>query len=537
MGNFRDFATSLRFATALPHFLHQHLSLDEAKAVIARRLDAREDNFLSLVRRAIYQCERSPYLALLKLAGCDWPDLEQMVRTRGLESTLTQLREAGVYVTFEEFKGHEPIVRGGIVVPAQPDDFNNPLRAGHLPALTGGTTGPRLRVPIDLDHLVDRAADIALAYDAHGLLGAPTALWRGVLPDTAGLTGMLRSARFGQMPRKWFTPVTGHDLRVAAKNRLATEVILGLSRMAGRPIPRPEPVRLHEAWTIAGWAREAVAEDGRCLIRAHVSLCLRIALAAVERNIDLAGVAFMGGGEPPTPAKVRQIVATGARWIPTYTFVEAGQIAVGCARPRPDNSSGDDMHFLSDGLALVQRQRRIPGSDLDVPAFCFTSLLPSAPKILLNAESDDYGVVESRPCGCALERHGFPVHLHSIRSFRKLTGEGVTLVGSEMVRILEAVLPERFGGSALDYQLVEEEDERGFTRLSLIVSPRVPAADESVFVEAILDALGQGSDAGNLARAIWSQAGTLSVKRMEPVWSTRGKLMPLHLPKRDLTSV
>ena len=54
-----------------------------------------------------------------------------------------------------------------------------------------------------------------------------------------------------------------------------------------------------------------------------------------------------------------------------------------------------------------------------------------------------------------------------------MTGEGMTLIGTDMVRILEEDLPRRFGGSPLDYQLMEEEDERGFTRLSLVVSPDV----------------------------------------------------------------
>ena len=39
-----------------------------------------------------------------------------------------------------------------------------------------------------------------------------------------------------------------------------------------------------------------------------------------------------------------------------------------------------------------------------------------------------------------------------------------------------------------------------------------------------------------MTEAIWSQAGALRVKRMEPVLSARGKLMPLHLLRRSETS-
>jgi hypothetical protein len=163
-----------------------------------------------------------------------------------------------------------------------------------------------------------------------------------------------------------------------------------------------------------------------------------------------------------------------------------------------------------------------------VHAFYFTTLLPTAPKLMLNVESDDYGLIESRPCGCLLESYGFTEHLRHIRSFRKLTGEGVTLVDGEMIRVLEEVLPARFGGSPLDYQLLEEEDENGFTRLSLLVSPEIEIAEETAVIRVVLEALAQGSASAVLAQAIWSQAETLRVRRMKPILTSRGKLMPLH---------
>ncbi len=41
----------------------------------------------------------------------------------------------------------------------------------------------------------------------------------------------------------------------------------------------------------------------------------------------------------------------------------------------------------------------------------------------------------------------------------------------------------RFSGTPLDYQLREEEDESGFTRLNLLVSPRVLIPNEAAVVE------------------------------------------------------
>jgi hypothetical protein len=166
-----------------------------------------------------------------------------------------------------------------------------------------------------------------------------------------------------------------------------------------------------------------------------------------------------------------------------------------------------------------------------VPAFYFTSILPTAPKILLNAESDDYGIVEERACGCPLEELGLVEHVRRIRSFAKMTGEGVTLVGSDAVHILEEVLPAKYGGSPLDYQMVESEGEDGFTRLELRVSPRIDVADESEVVGVVLDALRERNPGADQAQSVWREANALQVKRAEPVWTARGKFKSLHVDK------
>jgi hypothetical protein len=461
----------------------------------------------------------------MKLAGCELGDIKDMVRARGLEETLRALREAGVYIAFEEFKGRTPVVRGGHVIPVNAHDFDNPYLSHYYQSESGGTTGAGTRVDTDLNHLWAMSTHCLLIYQAHGVYGVPTAVWFGVLPDSTGINNMLRGAVIGQLPQKWFTPITNQDIQSALKYRLATQLTIRMGRLHGVPIPRPEPVRLDQAGIIARWAVETVKAHGACLIRTSVSKAIRICLAAREAGLDLKGTTILGGGEPPTPGKVQAITRAGAHWVPTYFFNETGAVGMGCTRPADIN----DIHFFKDVLALIQYPRTVPGSSLTVEAFHFTSLLPTAPKLMLNVESDDYGVIERRACGCPLEAIGFTEHLRDIRSFRKLTGEGVTLIGSEMVHILEEVLPARFGGSPLDYQLIEEEIEDGFTRLSIIVSPEIRIADENAVIQTVLDALGRRGPSADLARALWSQANTLRVKRMEPVWTAKGKLMPLHL--------
>ena len=522
-----DVARYARFARGLRDLLRHPISLQEAQEIVRRRIAEREANFLRLAERAIFGYPRSPYRSLLRLAGCEMADIQRMVRTTGLEATLRALRDAGVYVTFEEFKCRVPIARGGQTIHVAPRDFDNPLLNQYVEASSGGTTGAQTGLLMDLTNVAARAPQIMLAYDAHGILGVPTAIWRGILPDSGGISSMLRGALIGHIPEKWFLTTAPQDLRPNLKNRLLTQYIVTLGRLYGLRIPRPEPVSLDQALVVARWAAETLAARGACLIRCHVSMAVRVCIAAREQGLNLRGVTFMGGGEPPTPAKVREILRVGARWIPAYAFSELGQVGLGCGRP----ADGSDVHFLKDAVALIQCPRQVPGWSLSVDAFYFTSLLPTAPKVLMNVENDDYGVVETRSCGCPLETYGYTEHIRDVRSFRKLTSEGITLVGGDMIHILEEVLPSRFGGSPLDYQLLEEEDEQGFTRLFLVVSPKVPIADEAEVVETVMGAL------GTRARAIWKQAETLRVRRMEPIWTGRGKLMPLNLARRSERSV
>jgi phenylacetate-coenzyme A ligase PaaK-like adenylate-forming protein len=522
------FAFGLAFG--LRRYLRNTITLEEAEETVHRRLADREHNFLRVLERGIFRWPKSPYLPLLRMAGCEFGDIRNMVRKSGLEKTLLALREAGVYVTFEEFKGRQPIVRNGKVIPVKDHDFDNPYSKKHYYAESGGSTGAGTRVHHDLDYLAEgRAVHYLLTFKAHNVLDVPTAVWRGILPDGSGINTVLSMARFKRPPQKWFTPVTTQDLRTPLlKFRAATYFTVLLGRSVRAPLPWPQPVPIDRAAVVARWAAETLKQHGACVVNAAASRALRVCVAAREEGLELTGATFVVAGEPVTPAKVRGIQRTGAKYFTTYGFSEAGRIGMGCCHP----ISSNDLHLMTDICAIIQFPRQVPGSDLTVPAFNVTCLLPSSPKILLNAESDDYGILETRSCGCPLEKLGFTTHVREIRSFQKLTGEGVTLVGSEMVHILEEVLPSRFGGSSLDYQVMEEEDDEGFTRISLVVSPNIEIADESAVVSCVLDAMGRESLGADVARAMWSQAGTLRVKRMHPVWTARGKLMPLYVPKR-----
>jgi hypothetical protein len=521
-----------RFPRALRRFSRERLTLDDARRIVRERMDRREENFLRIVEQSIYGHPSSPYLALLRMAGCEMADLRSLVRTRGLEGALRELRAAGVYITFEEFKGRAPIVRGGLTIPVKARDFDNPRARRHFTLQTGGSTGIATSVNQDLDHLAATAPYTLLMLHAHETLGAPIACWRAFFPDTA-LRGILQRSYCGQPTERWFSPLGWRDSKYWLRYGLATRYMMFWMRRYGLQVPSPELVRLDDAVVVARWAHDAARRHGRCLVTAAVSRGLRVCLAAEEAGFDLGGVVFRLGGEPMTPTKAEIMHRVGARYVPSYSMTEARSIARGCVQP----AHLGDLHLIHDAYALVTFPHAVGASGVTVPAFNLTALLDTAPKVLLNVQGDDYGVLEERSCGCELERWGYTTHLRDIRSYSKLVGEGVTLVGNEMLRVLETVLPARFGGSPLDYQLLEEEDAKGFTRLFLVVSPRVRLPADADVVDVVLQALPTGSSPmaqaamADAARVVWQQARSLRVRRAEPVWTDRGKVLPLRVER------
>src|SRR5574341_394025 len=239
----------LPFALALRRSLRHPMSLDDAVAIVRRRLEDRETNFLSTVERNIYGYPNSPYLPLLRRAGCEFPDLVAMVRGHGLEHTLKALHDAGVYVTFEEFKGRQPLVRNELVMNVRPGDFTNPSIRDSFSVLSGGTTGRAVQAPMNLAHIAAQAPIEMLSFAANNLLDTPVAIWWSVYGGY-GMTIVVRGAHHRVPLARWFSPTTGSDYKAGEWDRMNDFLIMVL-RFSGVPVPRPETVRLDEAEVIA----------------------------------------------------------------------------------------------------------------------------------------------------------------------------------------------------------------------------------------------------------------------------------------------
>ena len=516
-----------RLALDLRWFLRGTITLEESKQVITDRLRHRNQNFLNLVKKGIYGNSRSPYLRLLKVAGCEFGDIELLVQQNGLEATLHKLLAAGVYIGWEEFKGKREVVRGGQHFQVRETDFDNPYLAGYYQGRSSGSRSAGTRTAFDLKKVLEWAYYRLPMLVVGNAPDAPMALWMPGLPATSGISHLLRDWKVNKPIARWFSPVTEKQVRANLRDRLAARYIIYGSRLWGVKLAKPEYVSLQDAIKVAQWMVDTKKEFGSCSLTCFVSPAVRVCQAAIKGDLDIRGVHFFVGGEPLTEAKRQQIEATGAFVIPRYSLTEIGTVGCGCSNV----TAVDDVHLLSDTVVIIQRERKVEHADISVNAFLFTNLAPTAPKIMLNVETDDYGTMETRHCGCLLDELGLHQHLHTIRSYSKLTGSGMTILGSDFVRILEEILPGKYGGSATDYQLLEEEDARGQTHLSLIISPSVGEINNDDVIHTVLDELSHGIHGGRLAAGFWSQVNTLQIRRMYPL-SSSGKVMTLHLMKK-----
>jgi hypothetical protein len=514
----RELAMYGRFLTGLRPFLRDTITVERARAAMLLRFAEREATLLRVAERGVFGHPRSPYRELLEVAGCEFADFRELLLKHGIEATLCRLREAGVYFTFEEFKGREPVVRGGREIVVRPEQFDNPYLSHYYGTRTGGSTGTPGRVSTDLAHLAVQAEQRLVLMAAHGVTGIPFALWRPPLPSGSGINSVLRAAKWGRPPDRWFTPLVHRDFRPGMKFRLANSTTIALGHLFGANLPWPEPVPIDQGIRIAEWMVAARDRHGAAVVNTTVSSGVRIAVAASKAGLDLTGTTLYMAGEPLTPTKAARIAESGASSMTDYGAAESGRIALGCVRP----SSESDVHVALDTHFVLPWPREVPATGETVTSFHITAIDPSAPKLLFNIEFDDCGVLEERSCGCPLGEMGYTTHLSGIRSFGKLVGEGVSLLASEMSQVLEHVLPARFGGSPLDYQL-QESDDSGLTRLTLVVSPRVTVPDEDDLIEVVLGALREISAGADVARAFWQHGHTFQVRRDEPYTTSRGK--------------
>jgi hypothetical protein len=510
----------MALVTGLHHYLKTPVG-KEPESLLREQLANRKNLWLDTVRRVVFDDPDHPYYKMFGLAGCTVPDLVESVRNKGLESTLSDLRDSGVYLSHDELKGKAPIVRSGREISSDKTSFDNPDIKSGVQTSSGGSRSEGTKITVGTACRLHWDAYYQFNIRALDLSERVQLQVKPVLPAGAGLGCCISYTRLGCPVQKWFA--FGGPLEDSFHFRILTHFLVLVSRFHAVRTPFPSHLPQNDFSPAASLIAELRSRGQFSAVGCFTSPAVRIVSTALDKGLDIRGTLFLVSGEALTSAKRELIESAGCEVLSRYHIAEVGPIGYGCR----SMNKGNSVHLFSDSVAAINYRQPAPLSDVEVNSLYFTTLLPSAAKILINADMDDVGNIEQANCDCLWCRFGFDKQISDIHSVGKLTGYGMSLVGTEIVQILEGKLPARFGGSPADYQLVEEEG-KGETQLTLRVGLRVQgcSAEEirDFFLEEIRDCY-----AGRLASRVWSHAEALRVTRGEPFVTPSGKVLPLQL--------
>jgi hypothetical protein len=512
----------VRLLAALPRFLRRPVDPGTAAARLRQRLERREASLLELAQRTIFANPRSPYRPLLRHAGCEAGDLTRLVNREGVEGALSTLHRQGVYLTVEEFKGRRPVVRGAATWQIDPVGFVNPSLPGHLPGNSSGSRGAPMPVPMNLATVRDDAVDRLLIFQDLGGLDWRQAHWG--IPGGFALAYLLECAAFGARSTAWFSQVDPATPGLHPRYRWSARAMWLGGRLAGVPQPVPRYAPTDDPSSLLEWIRETRRAGETPHVFTYASSAVRLCQRAASAGVDLGGLKLTLGGEPITAARLALAEGSGAAVYKSFGTRECNAIGQGCLEP----AAIDDFHLLRDRVAIVQPGPHHATAELPPSALLLTSLLPTAPLMLLNVCLGDQAQLVDRSCGCPLERRGWTGHVHTVRSYQKLTAAGMNFLDADLIRVLEQTLPARFGGGPADYQLVEEERADGRSSLRLVIDPSVGPLEPAEVADAFLTALGGRSPAERLMALHWRGEALVEVERRRPLVTSVGKIQHLH---------
>jgi hypothetical protein len=501
----------VRLFNSLREFLNTPITYEQAREIIRQRLEHREENFLRFIKLFVYDNPKSAYLPLMQHAHCSYEDTVSAVRQYGLEGFLEKLKDAGVWFSFNEFKCKtQAVYRGGKEFRLSYPGFNNPVMSPGYMVTTGGTSGRPTPFNIYLDFIADRACYDHLIFNMLDIYNEPLALWGN----------SLRYAKIGNPADQWFNLLADEHVHPNWRYKLSNSAIVWSSRLSRTSLSRPQNVSLKRVETIVDWIRKTKKRRGKAIVQCYVSQAVRVCQAAADRGADLNGVLFIVGSEPLTEAKHCEIEKVHARVYPRYYATE-GSFASGCLHP----SEAGELHLHSDTTSLIQPNGTL--NENKMKPFFLTSFLGTAPRIMINVEIGDAGSISKRDCGCPLHDIGFHTHLSQVRSFSRTSSEGMSLPYQVLQNIIEDILPVKHGGTSLDYQWIEVEDNKSLTRLVLLVSPSIGAVNEKELIKDVLTELKQRGVYDRINAEMWDQAGALRVVRRNPKPTGAGKAVPV----------
>jgi len=522
-----DISVGFRFLAALPRFLRTPLSIEEMRATVRERLSKRDVNFVDRFAEAM-RLPDSPYAKLIEHAGITHADVANEVRSDGVDATLQTLFNAGVYLTCDEFKGRRAVSRGSLVFTVDPASLINPNAVIHGLSQTSGSRGPRTPVPIDLAFVRDHAVNTHVALESYG--GRTWTHAHHGVPGGTSVTNPLELAKGGAPPAQWFTPIDIQTRGLSPRYKWGVHSMRAVSYAAGVSLPAPTHAPFDDPMPVVRWMETELAAGRTPHLWGFARTAVLICQTAINSGIELKGARFTMGGEPTSAARRATVEAAGAVALPRMGATETDILSFACGNP----DAADDMHFFDDRHVLIQPEEGREQSHVPRDAMLLTSLLSSAPVRLLNVCMGDRATTARRICGCGLEREGWTTHICNVRSFEKLTAGGVALLDSDVIKVLEEIMPSQFGGRPVDWQLIERVDGKDARpEIALVVDPSVGPLNDQDVVTTFLAAIGGGDSAERLMELQWRDAGVISVVRETPQRTASGKIQ--HVASRPLT--
>jgi hypothetical protein len=299
--------------------------------------------------------------------------------------------------------------------------------------------------------------------------------------------------------------------------------------MLGLPLPPQSHVPFSDPTPILDWFAATRRAARVPHLKTYASSAVLLSQAAQAAGRDLEGVQLTVSGEPVTVTRLEAIRRSGAHLAQRAGSGELGPIGYGCLEAQ----TSADLHHYRDLHALVQ-----PGPDGCQPglrprSLLFSTLRASARLVLLNVSIGDEAELVDDECGCPLTGLGWSRRIRGLRSQEKLTTGGMGFLDADVVRILEEILPRRFGGGPTDFQLVEMEGDRGEPRIRLLVNPSLGALDPGAVADAFLGALGPGSGVERIMALQWRESGSLLVERRAPLRTAAAKIQHVHRERRE----
>ncbi len=512
---FHEILSYSRMALAFRNHLRTPLHANPEQTV-RRLLENREENFLALARGVLSKAGH-PYAQLFQTAGCAYADLEASVRSNGVETALAALLREGVYVTHDEFRGRAEIVRGGRHIRARPSDWLNQRGKGRIIQSSSGSSGAPVKTGIGSEYLAHQEACTLLLIRELDLARRAAVNVGPILPGFGILAGILAS-RLGIPFERWYAP--GAGARGNLHYRTVTRALTAYLRRSGANIPYATYLGANDYSPVAEYLARRHGEGVPTVVGGFVSSVTRIAAEAVERGLDLTGCRAILVGEALTDAKRAVIEAAGIEPYPTYGASDAGSIGSPCA----EMNKGNCVHVNRQSVALTTR----PAAEGGGPdSLCVTSLLPFAPRVLINVEIGDTGIVEKCRCRCSFSALGLDLQVRNIAAVSKVTAQGITISASDLVELLEETMCTRFGGRPGDYQLVEREGAAQ-TEAELRVRPGVTAAPPHKILEFFLSET-RRLYGGSLSVLSWTHSGGIRVELAPPELAGTAKFRAVRL--------